>query len=143
MFFFRFVLSFVCLVPVVTFAADPTVVIKEVPVKATSPTSGPQMFKEYCASCHGADAKGHGPAAPALKVHPPDLTVLSQNNHGKFPDQHVYTAIRGDVNLQVHGSPDMPVWGNVFREMAGDASSPTVPVRMRNLCRYIESLQQK
>jgi mono/diheme cytochrome c family protein len=36
------------------------------------------MFKEYCASCHGADAKGHGPAVRALKVAPPDLTMLSK-----------------------------------------------------------------
>jgi mono/diheme cytochrome c family protein len=143
MFIFKFALPFICLVPVLTFAADPTVVIKEVPVKVTSPTSGPEMFHEYCASCHGVDAKGHGPAAPALRVAPPDLTLLSRNNHGKFPDRHVFSAIRGDVNLQVHGSQDMPIWGNLFREMSGDANNTEVAVRMRNLCLYIESLQQK
>jgi mono/diheme cytochrome c family protein len=94
MFFFRFALPLVCLVNVVCFAADPPVgqpavakpVIKKVPAALTSPTSGSEMFKEYCASCHGADARGRGPAAPALKASPADLTVLSRNNHGKFPD---------------------------------------------------------
>ena len=55
------------------------------------------MFKQYCASCHGLDAKGHGPAVPALKVPPPDLTSLTKNNHGKFPEPRVFQAIKGDV----------------------------------------------
>jgi mono/diheme cytochrome c family protein len=153
MFFSKFVLSPVCLIPLLTFAADPsvdpkpvenpTLVIKEVPVKVTSPVSGREMFDEYCAACHGSDAKGHGPALAALKVPPPDLTLLSRNNHGKFPGQHVYSAIRGDVNLNAHGSADMPVWGRVFRDMAGNAGSAQADIRMANLCLYIESLQQK
>lgn len=138
--FIKFLLSSVCLVPILTFAADSSVVIKQVPVTATSPASGPEMFKEYCATCHGVDAKGHGPAVPALKVPPPDLTLLSHNNQGKFPDRHVYSTIRGDVNVEVHGSKEMPVWGNVFRDMGTDAQSAE---RLANLCRYIKSLQQK
>jgi mono/diheme cytochrome c family protein len=143
MFLFRSCLPLVLLVPVVTFAADPPV-IKKVPVVATSPISGSEMFREYCASCHGADARGHGPAVRALKVPPPDLTLLSRNNHGKFPDQLVYVSIKGDVNLPSHGSKDMPVWGTIFHEMAaGGIGETQVAFRMRNLCLYIESLQQK
>jgi mono/diheme cytochrome c family protein len=99
------------------------------------------MFKLYCASCHGLDAKGHGPAVPALKVPPPDLTLLSQKNHGKFPSAMVYTAIRGDVSVFAHGSKDMPVWGVVFHEMASNEAQ--VAERMSNLSLYIQSLQQK
>ncbi len=141
LFFFRFALTFVFCFPVVTLAAGPPT-IKSVPAVVTSPVSGPIMFKEYCASCHGADARGHGPAAPALKVPPPDLTLLSRGNHGKFPDQRIYTSIKGDPNMPSHGSKDMPVWGSIFHEMAtgGDAE---VASRMRNLCLYIQSLQQK
>jgi hypothetical protein len=36
----------------------------------------------------------------------------------------------------------MPVWGEVFHEMSG-SSDAQAAVRMRNLCLYIESLQQK
>lgn len=42
--------------------------IRHVPVKATSPASGPEMYTAYCAVCHGIDGTGKGPAAEALKV---------------------------------------------------------------------------
>jgi mono/diheme cytochrome c family protein len=147
MFFFRFLLSFVCLVPVVTpivtFAAG-VPVVKKVTAPTTSPMSGSEMFKQYCAACHGADAKGHGPAAAALKIPPSDLTLLSRNNHGKFPDTHVYSAIKGDVSANAHGSPDMPVWGTIFRDMANNSEDDRQSaMRLSNLCRYIQSLQQK
>jgi len=38
--------------------------------------SGEQTYKQYCAACHGADAKGHGPVASVLTTPPPDLTTL-------------------------------------------------------------------
>jgi mono/diheme cytochrome c family protein len=143
MLFFRIALSFACLVPVVTFAADAPVV-KKVTAPYASPTSGSEMFHQYCAACHGADAKGHGPAAIALKVPLPDLTSLSKNNHGKFPDAQVYSAIRGDSGIDAHGSPEMPVWGVLFRDMANNSGDDRqTAMRMSNLCRYIQSLQQK
>ena len=102
------------------------------------------MFKAYCASCHGADAKGQGPAAAAMRVPPADLTLLAKNNNGKFPDRRVYAAIRGDVNLAAHGSNTMPVWGTIFHEMADNGGGDREPaLRLATLCRYIESLQQK
>jgi mono/diheme cytochrome c family protein len=51
--------------------------------------SGEQMYKQFCADCHGDDAKGHGPAASSLKVKPPNLTTLTQRHHGKFPYEYV------------------------------------------------------
>jgi mono/diheme cytochrome c family protein len=38
---------------------------------------GPALYKAYCAVCHGPEAKGDGPMAATLKVHPPDLTRIS------------------------------------------------------------------
>ena len=67
-------------------AQDTQTKTKPVPVKPTSPGSGEQMFNEYCASCHGRDAKGYGPVAPALKGHPADLTELARRNGGKYPE---------------------------------------------------------
>jgi mono/diheme cytochrome c family protein len=38
---------------------------------------GVDIYKEYCAVCHGVDLKGLGPAAPAMKVPPTDLTAFA------------------------------------------------------------------
>lgn len=47
-------------------------------------TKGSDLFRAYCASCHGADAKGSGPAASALKAKVPNLTLLAKRNGGPF-----------------------------------------------------------
>jgi cytochrome c553 len=31
-------------------------------------TSGSELFRMYCASCHGVDGRGDGPVAEALKT---------------------------------------------------------------------------
>ena len=66
--------------------------IKHVPIANTPSNSGKDMFRSYCAVCHGADAKGTGPAASALKAAPTDLTALSHKNGGKYPAAHVAAA---------------------------------------------------
>ena len=111
------------------------------PITPTSPASGVEMFKQYCASCHGLDAKGNGPAAPALKVPAADLTMISARNGGKFPELKVYAVISGDTATPAHGSKDMPVWGTVLRSLSGRDSE--LHQRIGNLTRYIESLQKK
>ncbi len=114
--------------------------IKKVPAQYTSPASGKDMYMNQCAACHGADAKGNGPAAPAMKTPPTDLTMLAKNNHGKFPANHVYSSIVGDLNVPAHGSADMPMWGNVYRSMS-KGSAAEVQQRISNLTEYIKSLQ--
>ena len=37
---------------------------------------GEQLFKAYCASCHGRTGKGDGPFVQALKTPPADLHCL-------------------------------------------------------------------
>ena len=41
--------------------------VKKEPIKQKVPLSGASMFKDYCAVCHGKDAKRDGPAASALE----------------------------------------------------------------------------
>lgn len=115
--------------------------IKKSPAAPTSAASGKQMFDEYCASCHGVDGRGNGPAAPALKRQPTDLTLLAQNNGGKFPFMHVMSSIE-DVTQNVHGSKDMPVWGPILSSVSS-ANPGVVKMRVSNLTKYIESLQVK
>ncbi|MGA2882287.1 MAG: cytochrome c [Bryobacteraceae bacterium] len=115
--------------------------IKKVPASPTSAASGKEMFDAYCASCHGVDGKGNGPAAPALKKQPTDLTLLAQKNGGEFPTMHVMSSIR-DVTQNVHGSKDMPVWGPILSSVSSN-SPAIVTQRISNLTKYIESLQMK
>jgi mono/diheme cytochrome c family protein len=111
------------------------------PAPPTTPTSGVEMYHSYCAVCHGLDGRGNGPAAPALKQQPPDLTQLSRKNGGKFPDFRIANVIQGDSLPIAHGSRDMPVWGDVFRSMQRDDTM--VKLRVHNLTEYVASLQQK
>jgi len=116
--------------------------IRDVPLKPTPAESGSAMFSEYCAVCHGKDAKGSGPAAPALKVLPPDLTMLARRNSGKFPAAQVSNAIRSGGEALAHGSKDMPMWGRAFMSLTPHDDA-IVKQRVANLTDYIESLQQK
>lgn len=116
--------------------------IKQVPPTRTSASSGAEMYRTYCAVCHGMDLKGKGPASPALKVQATDLTALAKNNGGKFPELKVYNSIRGEVGVAAHGSKDMPIWGDVFRDL-GRGDSAETNLRLRNLTKHIESLQAK
>jgi mono/diheme cytochrome c family protein len=103
--------------------------------------SGPQLYRAYCASCHGVDAKGNGPAASALKKAPPDLTRIATINGGTFPMQKIEEIISGDQPGAVgHGSREMPVWGPVFGQIAWDQDLGKV--RIHNLAKYLESLQR-
>lgn len=111
--------------------------------KPTSSASGAEMYRSYCASCHGIDGKGHGPAADALKMPPANLTTLARENKGAFPSERVRNAIRGDITVAAHGSKDMPVWGNVFLAMTRSESTGEVDLRIYNLTKFVESLQQK
>ena len=116
--------------------------IKHVPITKTSPVSGKEMFENYCAVCHGRDAKGGGPAAPALKTAPPDLTGLAKKEGGTYPAAHVSAVIRGQADLAAHGSKDMPVWGPLFSSIS-QGHQPEVQQRVANLVSYIGSLQAK
>lgn len=129
----------------VTFAAGTSFTqekqIKKEPIQTTNPSSGAKMFKEYCAVCHGKDAKGNGPAASALKQAPPDLTTLAQRHDGKFPDAYVASVLRNGAKAPAHGDAEMPVWGPLFLSIDQDPN--VVTMRIGNLTSYIKSLQVK
>ncbi len=116
--------------------------VKTTTAPYTNPTSGKQMYKAYCASCHGLDGKGTGPAAAAMKAPLPDLTQLSRKNGGQYPADHVAAVIRGDTNNPSHGSAEMPVWGPVFMKVS-ESHVGQVQLRVNNLTNYIGSIQEK
>jgi mono/diheme cytochrome c family protein len=113
------------------------------PAANVNPTSGKEMYLAYCASCHGVNGAGNGPAASALKTPPANLTQLASKNGGKFPDTKVQMAIKGDPDMpSAHGSQQMPVWGPIFWQL-GQRNEAQAQLRIRNLTSYVESLQQK
>lgn len=112
--------------------------IKHETAPITRSDSGSEMYAAYCAACHGKTGKGDGPAAPALKTGPSDLTMLATKHEGKYPSASVEQVLTGVRELSAHGSSEMPVWGPVFKKLPGDAR-----LRVYNLTKYIETLQTK
>ena len=125
--------------PVLLAGDQPT--IKKIPAHATTSMAGQDLFREYCAVCHGNDAKGSGPAAAALKTKPADLTLISRKNANKYPEIRVQRVINGEDEMVAHGSRDMPIWGQIFRHMSSNEDLGAV--RVYNLVKYVESIQVK
>ena len=115
--------------------------IKRIPAHSTISLGGQDLFREYCAVCHGNDARGAGPAASALKVKPADLTQISRKNGSKYPEIRIQRVINGEDELTSHGSRDMPIWGQIFRHMTSNSDQGAV--RIYNLVKYIEQIQAK
>ena len=101
---------------------------------------GAEMYRGYCAPCHGVQGHGDGPVASSLKAKPTDLTKLAAGNKGQFPSQRVAMVLEFGVVVPAHGSTDMPTWGSTFRVMGDEAS---VRQRVTALTRYLESIQVK
>jgi len=117
------------------------------PIGYVNPTDGRQMYKDYCAACHGMKGKGDGPAVEFLKAPPPDLATLTQRNQGKYPALKVKATLQfGPGSSHAHGTIDMPIWGRLFKVQGKEPKDPndaTADMRLSNLTAYVESLQQK
>ena len=104
--------------------------------------SGGDLFRFYCASCHGRDGKGDGPVAAALTRRPPDLTTIAMRNGGGFPTDQVEGFVTGNrVPTLAHGSAEMPVWGPIF--WALDPQDRMNRIRIQNVVAFIDSIQAK
>ena len=115
--------------------------IQESQLPATYVPSGRQIYKQYCAACHGSDGRGNGPVAPSLRKPPADLTTLAKRHGGAFPDEYVTNVLRFGLGFSAHGSSEMPVWGPIFQDME-QHNEAAVRQRINNLCEYLESIQQ-
>jgi mono/diheme cytochrome c family protein len=106
---------------------------------------GAEAFPRYCASCHGVQAKGDGPAALALIKKPADLTRIAARRGGKFPDGEIARFIDGRFVLPSHGSREMPIWGERFGDSVPDSGVAEEVTRgkIAVLVEYLKSIQQK
>ena len=110
--------------------------------------SGKHDYIEYCSDCHGKDGTGNGPKVKQLTTQPKNLTLLSKENGGSFPETVVYQTIDGrrirteDNGIRVetiHGMTDMPNWGELFRAIEGDDGA--VDEQISRIIDYLESIQ--
>ena len=67
-------------------SAAQTTVPREQPLAIKS-MAGADLFKFYCSTCHGEDARGRRAVAPERPAGP-DLTILARRNGGVFPRAH-------------------------------------------------------
>jgi hypothetical protein len=88
--------------------------------------------------------EGNGPAAPAFKQAPANLTILAKTHGGKYPQDAVTTTLTFGTNVPAHGDVKMPVWGDLFRSLDSGSGASSVPkLRIKNLTEYLKTLQAK
>jgi mono/diheme cytochrome c family protein len=104
--------------------------------------AGEVIYFRYCAACHGRSLKGDGPVSSGLVKKPIDLTQLTKKNNGTFPFDKVAAMIDGRQSTRMHGTPDMPVWGEIFAMTAG-TDAPTADSAVKRITHYIWSNQPK
>lgn len=64
---------------------------------------GRQLFLQHCQKCHGADGKGKGPLAEALKLKPANLTLLPNEVNSSY------------LLVQINeGKGSMPQWKDLL-----------------------------
>lgn len=100
---------------------------------------GRATFGTYCASCHGATAKGDGTLANLINPRPPDLTLIAKRAGGAFPAERVARTIDGRSPAKGHGNSEMPVWGDAFAKSTADQTPPGE--KIQQLVAYLESIQ--
>jgi len=136
------------LIAALLFAAVPSgsqnVTVNPKPIVYTHPDDGREMYVTYCAPCHGMTGEGNGPAAPAFKQAPANLTILAKTHGGKYPQDAVKTTLTFGTNVPAHGDAKMPVWGALFDSLDSGSGPSSVPkLRIHNLTEYIKTLQAK
>jgi mono/diheme cytochrome c family protein len=104
---------------------------------AEEPT-GAMLFARHCASCHGPEGRGDGPAAAALSTPPADLTQLALD----VPE--LMKRIDGSRTIRAHGTAAMPVWGAIFEdELIGEPHARrTALLQVGELAQHVHGLRQ-
>ena len=79
--------------------------VNPVPPDTTSLEQGAKLFRTYCASCHGEQGRGDGPAGAGMAPRPPDLVHASSHHRD------------GELAWKIAtGRPPMPAWKGVLTE---------------------------
>lgn len=105
--------------------------------------SGEDLYKRFCAGCHGPKGEGDGPVAAFFKVSVPDLTLISRRQ-GQFPAEQIHRIIDGRLVKVPHGSREMPIWGYELSVQNADGSPNFADgdVLIARLVEYLRSIQK-
>ena len=117
----------------------------EEPAEMPGPQDGAALYRQTCADCHGADARGGGPLAQEMEISPKDLTRISERNGGAFPRARIMSIIDGYARSDMTG-PGMPEFGALLEGDlvpfdSGDGIQTPTPRKLVALLEYLESVQ--
>jgi mono/diheme cytochrome c family protein len=110
---------------------------------ASAAAVGADLFRNYCASCHGTEGRGDGPLAEHLRTQPTDLTGISTRHDGEFPFDDVVESIDGGRAIGSHGSADMPAWGDALSKSRNQPDQAEVQRRIDALAHFVWSIQKR
>jgi mono/diheme cytochrome c family protein len=130
-----------CLAAAVLLAGLAFAAVPRSHAEARGGVAGSAVFSTYCASCHGVDAKGDGPLADSLRYRPPDLTLIAKRNGGTYPAEKVFKIIDGRDPVKGHGGPEMPVWGDAFKNTTEGYKEADVKAKIEALVDHLKSIQ--
>ena len=102
---------------------------------------GGEVYRTYCASCHGAAGRGDGPLAGAMTRKPANLTEIAKRNGGVYPRELVFKVIDGREKVKGHGGADMPDWGETFKRSRDGGDEERVKTVIKSLVDYLETIQ--
>lgn len=88
------------------------------------------------------DGKGKGPASTASACKSlPDLTTSAKRNNQKSAEEQVRSVLEFGTPSKAHGATYTPIWGPLFRSLSG--GDPVAELRIKNVCDYVNLLQEK
>jgi len=102
---------------------------------------GSEVYRTYCASCHGTTALGDGTLASAMTRKPANLTEIARRNGGVYPSELVFKVIDGREKVRGHGGADMPVWGDAFKRSRDGGDEDRIKAVIKSLVDYLETIQ--
>jgi hypothetical protein len=68
--------------------------------------------------------------------------ILARRHGETFPEEYVTNVLRFGPGFSAHGSSEMPVWEPLFQYLE-NYNEAAVRQRIKNLCDYLESIQEK
>ena len=106
--------------------------------------SGEDLYRRFCASCHGVEGRGDGPVAASLRAEVPDLTLIAQRGHDGELRDRIIRIIDGRYVIGAHGTRVMPVWGEdlTLLELGNPDAERSTEIIIGRLADYVLGLQR-